>query len=177
MKASVLENNVFWGNIFKTHGVKGEVLIKVEQDLIENIQNLQLVFLILEGKPVPFFLDSSFSRWKSDEYAYLKFVEVNSIEEVQELLFAPVHIPDKFSQIKVDSISSFVYLNFVLKNKKGKTIGKIVDWMDIQNNPVLTLDCDGVEVLIPFVEDWIIDTDSENKVLQMDFPPDLLKLQ
>jgi 16S rRNA processing protein RimM len=166
----------FGGFIFKAHGLKGELIIKAEQNLIEDIQNLELVFLLIEGKPVPFFIQSEFSRWKSNDQLFVKLKGIDSVEHATSLLSTPVHIPVRYIEDLENDDDNFIYFNYKLHDKNGTFVGTIIDWMDIQHNPVLTIDRQGNELLLPFVEDWIMDIDDDNKILQMDFPEDLLHL-
>ncbi len=51
--------NILLGRISKVHGFEGAVTVKLEKNLIENIPDMESVFLEIEGKPVPFFIEES----------------------------------------------------------------------------------------------------------------------
>ena len=51
--------NILLGRILKIQGYDGTITVKLEKDFIDNIPEMESVFLEIEGKPVPFFISSS----------------------------------------------------------------------------------------------------------------------
>jgi ribosomal protein L35AE/L33A len=47
------ENRILLGRISRIHGYEGSVVIKLEQGFIENIPEMESVFIEIEGRPVP----------------------------------------------------------------------------------------------------------------------------
>lgn len=64
----------------KTHGVEGELRIFLEEEYEEDFLNSQAVFLDVNGKKIPFFIE--YIRGADDDI--LKLEEVNSREEAQK---------------------------------------------------------------------------------------------
>ncbi len=177
MKASGLENHVFWATIVKTHGVKGEVLLKIENDFIEDLNDLQPVFIFVDAKPVPFFIDHANSRIKSQNSVYLKLDGVDSLEHAEKLLHLPVHIPGRLIKHDEQNPVQFAFLHFQLFNAENKPVGLIIDFIDIQHNPLLKISVDEKEILIPFVQEWVMEINLKNKFLKINFPEELLNLE
>jgi len=177
MNASRIENNVFWANIVKTHGVKGEIVLKTENDFIENLNELQPVFIFIDGKPVPFFIDHSCSRIKSQHIVYLNLEGVDTLQKAEKLLHLPVHIPESAISPEEQKPEKFAFMKFQLHSADKKIVGVIIDFIDIQHNPLLKVLVNDKEVLIPFVEEWVIEINHKNKFLKLNFPEELLNLE
>lgn len=63
------------GVIGKTHGVKGELSVQIDDDVFDRVDADYLV-LSLDGILVPFFLEEY--RFKSDEVALIKFLNIDT---------------------------------------------------------------------------------------------------
>ena len=71
------------GFIHRTHGVNGEFQVSWNNDFYFEQQDLESVFLLIEGIPVPL-LESV--RSKGEDKAIVKFDEINSIEAAEEFV-------------------------------------------------------------------------------------------
>ena len=76
------------GEIFKTHGYKGELVIKLFIDF-DRIKKTELIFLEIEGNPVPFFFSGNIKSYKKTGII-AKFENINSEEEIKDLLSCKV---------------------------------------------------------------------------------------
>ncbi len=172
-----LKNLVYWGYIFKTHGVTGSFLIKIEHDLVNEINENEPVFLEIEGKPVPFFPTENSVRWKSEQAVYFHFNEIQSLQEAEELISTRIYISPESIDNKEKETSLFPLQNFRLYNQEDILIGSILELIDIKNNPILKVKHNNnKELLIPYVEAWIITINKEGKSLKMNFLEGLLEL-
>ena len=170
-----LNDLIYWGYVARTHGTKGEVLVKVEQDVLDEIDESKPVFLELEGKPVPFFPEAGSVRWKDNQGVYFKFEDIDIIEQAEALLGVKVHILAGEVDVETESPQNFVLEGYRFFDK-DKLVGRIVFFHDIKNNPLLEIELEkGTDtVLIPYAEDWITEISSENSFIRMDLPRGLL---
>jgi len=52
------KNKILLGKISKINMPDGSVSVRLEQEFVENIPDIESVFLEIAGKPVPFFISS-----------------------------------------------------------------------------------------------------------------------
>ena len=63
----------------------------------------------------------------------------------------------------------------VVDDKLGE-LGTCKDFMDLSNNPLMQVDHDGKEILIPASQQFVTNVDRENKILHVTTPEGLVEL-
>ena len=164
------------GKIGKPHGVKGEVSLMFEDDVFDRVDADYLVLLI-DGILVPFFFEEY--RFKSDETALVKFCDIDTKEQAQELTGCDVYFSRKLSEDGREDMSLNEAENFKLldANNGNSRIGtvKSVDYSTV--NTLFNVETpDGKEIMIPASEDFIVDIDTEKHFIVVDLPEGLLDL-
>lgn len=164
------------GKIGKPHGVKGEVSLMFDDDVFDRVDADYLVLLI-DGILVPFFFEEY--RFKSDETALVKFCDIDTKEQAQELTGCDVYFSRKLSEDGREDMSLNEAENFKLldANNDNSLIGtvKSVDYSTV--NTLFNVETpDGKEIMIPASEDFIIDIDTEKHFIVVDLPEGLLDL-
>lgn len=164
------------GRIGKPHGVKGEVSLMFEDDVFDRVDADYLVLLI-DGILVPFFFEEY--RFKSDETALVKFCDIDTKEQAQELTGCDVYFSRKLSEDGREDMSLNEAENFKLldANNDNSLIGtvKSVDYSTV--NTLFNVETpDGKEIMIPASEDFIVDIDTEKHFIVVDLPEGLLDL-
>lgn len=164
------------GKIGKPHGVKGEVSLMFEDDVFDRVDADYLVLLI-DGILVPFFFEEY--RFKSDETALVKFCDIDTKEQAQELTGCDVYFSRKLSEDGREDMSLNKAENFKLldANNGNSLIGtvKSVDYSTV--NTLFNVETpDGKEIMIPASEDFIVDIDTEKHFIVVDLPEGLLDL-
>lgn len=165
------------GKIGKPHGVKGEVSLMFEDDVFDRVDADYLVLLI-DGILVPFFFEEY--RFKSGETALVKFCDIDTKEQAQELTGCDVYFSRKLVEESQDAMSLNEAENFSLldANNDNRLIGtvKSVDYSTV--NTLFNVETpDGKEIMIPASEDFIIDVDTERHIIVVDLPEGLLDLE
>ncbi len=152
------------GEITKSHGVKGELSLKLDIEISEQeLKSLESVFVIIDGIPIPFFIEN---LKKHNNRFVVKFEDYDSIDKIDELvdckvLVEKINVPDYDSDLKLPDLVGYKLLNY------KSDLGQIIDYTDFNNNTLFTLEND---VLIPANVDFIIDVDVDNKVVYMELP-------
>lgn len=164
------------GKIGKPHGVKGEVSLMFEDDVFDRVDADYLVLLI-DGILVPFFFEEY--RFKSDETALVKFCDIDTKEQAQELTGCDVYFSRKLSEDGREDMSLNEAENFKLldANNDNSLIGtvKSVDYSTV--NTLFNVETpDGKKIMIPASEDFIVDIDTEKHFIVVDLPEGLLDL-
>jgi len=163
---------ILLGRITRIHGIEGTVIIRLEKDFIENVPEMESVFIETEGVPVPFFVLEL--EYTGGDILKLKFKGYESIEKVSEFngcrifLTTTSHAVEK----KTESIKGF---SVILKD--GRTLGKITAIKQNPGQDLLIIQTPGNgEILVPLHEDFIIKTDKRSGTIIMDLPEGLTDL-
>ncbi len=165
--------NILLGRISKAHGFEGAVTVKLEKTFIENIPDMESVFLEIEGKPVPFFIEES--EYPGGDILRLKFLWYDTSEKVNEFTGCRVFLTTGEKENTGDDIRTFNnYKIFLPDNSHVGTIHGIIE------NPGQWLlqitTSDGKELLVPFHEDFIRSINKRKKIIIMDLPEGLTDL-
>ena len=162
------------GSIQRTHGVNGEFQVSWNSNFYLEEQNLESVFIELEGIPVPFFISSI--RPKGEDKALIKLDDIEDVVSAEEFVGLKIFLPS--DQIESEDellMSDLVGYSIVSTDKQ--LIGKIVDYQEYQTNSIFTVDHQsGKEIILPAVDDLIIEVDTESKTVLMEIPEGLIDL-
>ena len=164
------------GKIGKPHGVKGEVSLMFSDDVFDRVDADYLV-LMVDGILVPFFFEEY--RFKSGETALVKFRDIDTKEQAQELTGCDVFFPKKLSdrdenELTWDELEGFEILN---ADDNDSRIGTLSYVDDATENVLFSVEKpDGNEVLIPASDEFIISVDAENRKIRVRLPEGLLDL-
>lgn len=160
----------YLGYIAKPHGYQGKIKIKPLQDVFhEHIP--EWLFFCIDSKPVPFKVESFL--WQPDEWIVkVEFLEnEESVREYQNVRVGILIGSDGATPIPQDIIG------FKLFDSTNNTIGVVTAWIDRPEQPLMEVERDGKKsVLIPLVEDWILDWNDLDKTIQLTIPEGLLDL-
>ncbi len=160
------------GRILKVYGNDGSVTVKLERQFIENIPEVESVFIITEGRPVPFFLSEVF--YNGGESAIVRFDTYDSIEKVREFCGCSIFLTSVPDDIATDlpAASHVVGFTVVLPDRSiAGTISSIIEnpaqWLLVVTSP------EGKEILIPFHEDLVKKVNRRSRIIVMDIPEGL----
>lgn len=163
------------GKVSRLHGYKGELSLKLNPDFIELFGELDHVYLKLNQKPVPFFIDSL--RFTPQGYALVFFDNVDGQSDAEKLRGAEVwmnesDIPDDFM---ADDISTRLS-GFSVIDLKAGDLGKVTSVVEHPGNSFLVIDREDGEVLVPMHNHIIQDIDLDNQLIQIQAPDGLIEL-
>lgn len=159
------------GAIIKTHGLNGGLVIRSEYNL-ELLELDEPVFVIVDGLPVPLFINEIIEKNYNSYIVYFDFVEtaLKAKEFVGSDVFAPKHI---LSNQKIDFISQVMGIEVF-----DKSIGYIGICHDIElipGNPQMIVNNSGTQFFIPIVDEWVVEL-VPNKRIVLDCPQGLFNV-
>lgn len=173
----IRQENVYKiGETGKPHGVKGEINFMFDDDVFDRVDAEYLV-LSIDGILVPFFMDEY--RFKSGSTALVKFCDIDTKEQAAELTGSTVYFPKSLSdrdenEITWDEIKGFRLID---NNAENKEIGTITSIDDSTVNVLFEITTPlGKDILIPAVEEFILNIDTEKKEITVSLPEGLLNL-
>ena len=161
------------GEVIKTHGLKGEVSILLDVDFPNEYQNLESVFVLQDGKLIPFFIESI--QINSNK-ALVKFEDVDTIETASELVKSKIYLPLSLLPKLPEGEYYFHDLVDCQVFEKNVRIGVVKEVIDLNGNELLNVDHNGKEVLIPLKDEILTKVLIEKKRLEVELPDGLLDL-
>ena len=156
-------SKVLVGKIVNTCGLKGEVKILNSSDFIkERYKKGNVLNVLNEEKNIDVNLTVSSFRQK-DKFIYVKFNEINSIEEAQTYKESLLLIDgENLQKINKDT---FYHCELLEMNVfyKEKMIGKISEISDNGPQDLLRIKAENNSFLVPFLDEFVGNIDVENK--------------
>ena len=163
------------GYIAKLHGFKGEVSLFLDVTNPLEYENLDKIFVDINGFLTPFFIKSLTLRPKSQ--ATLKIDGINSDKEAQQILKRSVYLPlVDLPQLSGKNFYDHEVVGFDLIDLTFGKVGVIQQIIDLPVNPLIQVDASGKEVLIPFVKDLIQEVKRNEKQLIVKAPEGLIAI-
>ena len=161
--------------VLKSYGTEGEILVGFREIGPEDLNLKEPVFIMFDGLPVPFFIESL--KEKGSSKALLRLTGIEDLEDAEDV--AGKDILAKRSAINGDEmdddeISIENLIGWAILGKRGEKIGEITDFEPIPGNTCLYVETDGDTVMVPLHDDLIIDVDEENQTLTLDLPEGLM---
>lgn len=168
------EEAFYIGYITKTKGLKGEVQLYFEFDAYEDL-DLDVVFADMNGKMVPFFVESHKLYPNSTGLFY--FDDIDHIDKAQVLVKKKIYLPlTKMPERDEDDFTYNDLKGYIVSDQTKGELGEIIAVNEYPQQFVATLVYQEKEILFPLNEDMINEIDEEEKTLLVDLPEGLLDL-
>ena len=168
------ENEYFYlGTISRKFSFKGEVVLQINPDIDSFPKHIKSVFVDLQQKRIPFFIESTTTHKKNS--IRLKFEDVSSELEADKIVKHDVYVLK--SEIDIDEEFSLKDLvGFTAYDDQDYEIGEIISINTSTPQTILEIQSEKSSILIPFNEDWIIEIDEDQKDIFFELPEGLLDL-
>jgi 16S rRNA processing protein RimM len=162
------------GVVVKSHGLNGEVSIKLDTDYPEAYDEMESVLLEQKGRLIPFFIES-YSR--NREFAIVKFEDINSREQADTLKGCRLFLPDEdLPELPDDQFYFHEVKGYTIVDEQEGTLGVIREIYDVTAQALIAMDWKGKEVLIPINDDIVGRIDRDKQELHVNLPGGLLDL-
>jgi 16S rRNA processing protein RimM len=163
------------GYIVRTHGVKGQVVAFFDVDYPEDYEELESVFLQLNGKLVPFFIDAL--DIQPNGRIIIKFEDVDSIVEAEKLKSIPLFLPlDQLPELDEDQFYFHEVIGYTVIDEQLGELGTIREIYEMPYQDLMAMDYQGVEVLIPVQDELILRADKVAHKLYVNLPDGLVDM-
>ena len=183
-KALTLDDLQQVAQVLKSNGTDGELVIGFREVAPEDINLEEPVFIVFDGLPVPFFIESFAKRGNSKALVHL--TDICSQEDAEEIVGKAVHIhEDSMPEMTIeeDGYAALVgWTVLVPAEADGQNgddadvyeLGEITEFFDIPNNPCIEVETENGAVMIPLHEDFILSVDPEYQEIIMNIPEGLI---
>lgn len=159
----------------KTHGAAGELKASIEDRFLDTVLEKGVVFVGVQGKPVPYFLESV--RESGD--LLLKFEGIDTPDQAKGLNSCTLYLreSDLPAMPEVLQPASFKdYIGFTIVEEEGQVIGPIVEVLEYPWQEVAVVNWQEREVMIPLHADLVCSVDKVGRRLVLRLPEGLLDL-
>ena len=186
--------------VLKSNGTDGELVLGFREIAPEDINLQEPVFIIFDGLPVPFYIESFTKRGNTK--ALVRLTDICSQEDVEEIAGKAVYVEDEslpemsFEEDGVAALVGWTLLTPEIPDQVGDDVetvgddvkdaslpaltgnlyevGEITDFIDIPNNPCIEVETENGAVMIPLHEDLILSVDPEYQEIIMQIPAGLI---
>ena len=170
------------GFISKTNGIKGELTLQLDTEY--DPKDFRFLIFEIENIFVPFSLASS--RGNSVNNRIISLEGVEDIEDAKDfagktayVLKSELESNPLYKEMNPENEET-LYLSdlvgFQIFNSNKKSIGEIVGYNDDTQNFLLEVESSkGETFYVPYIEEWLIDFDVNNKTISFDLPEGLIE--
>jgi 16S rRNA processing protein RimM len=169
------EDCFFLGHISKKHGYKGTVRVSLDTDRPEAYSDLESVFVERNGQLVPFFIDTC--QLVKNGALLIDFEDVDSEPKAQALIGSGLYLPMSF--LPALDGTDFYYHEvegFIVVDENGLSVGPIIKVIDQTAQLMFELDYKGTDILVPAIDEFILQVDRVKKQIHLKLPEGLLDL-
>jgi 16S rRNA processing protein RimM len=163
------------GAIAKLHSYKGEVTVFLDVDDSKEYENLESVFVDYGNKLIPFFLERI--QIRQNGFAVVKFEDIDSERQARTILKCGLYLPlDTLPELDETEFYHYEIEGFDVIDEQAGLIGTVLHVMDVSNNPLIAVDHQGTEILIPNQPEFVQRIDRDKKTIYTNCPEGLLDM-
>ncbi|WP_448701777.1 ribosome maturation factor RimM [Mucilaginibacter sp. AW1-3] len=162
------------GSVIKTRGLKGELQAFIDFAEPEKL-DFDALFLEVNGKLVPYFVESFKMPQKNTAFIYLE--DIDHIDKAFPLAKKDIYLPNKLKpKKKKGEFGLKDLLNFIAVDVNEGELGEIIELQELPQQLIATVHYQGKEVLFPLNEAVIKGIDMVKNVVMVDLPEGLLDI-
>lgn len=162
------------GRIVKTHGIKGEVTLRIDNEDFDEIEELNYFLLDVNEKLIPFFIENI--GYHSNK-AFILFQDVKTIDAASQLVGIAAYLPlDLLPEREGNDFYSHEVVDFVVVDDDKGELGKVHEIIEYPTQSLIQVLKDDKEILIPIHDDIIKEVDREGKKIFIKAPAGLIDM-
>lgn len=164
----------FFGKVTKTHGLKGEITIKLDVVNPSDFRDLRYILIEDKGNLIPYFIENQ--KINGDKM-FVQLQDVTKMEQAVVFLGKGVFMPNEMLPELDDNDFYFKeIIGFNLIDEEKGEVGTISDVLEYPTQSVIQVMRDGKEILIPIHDDIIQKVNKKAKVLNIKAPEGLIDM-
>ena len=164
----------FFGKITKTHGLKGEITIKLDVANPEDFKDLRYLLIEDRGNLIPYFIENQ--KINGDKM-FVQLQDVKKVEQAVTFMGKAVFLPNEMMpQLAEDEFYYQEIIGFNLIDVAKGEIGEISNVLEYPTQAVIQVMKDGKEILIPIHDDIIQKVNKKAKTLTVKAPEGLIDM-
>jgi len=165
----------YLGYISKTQGYKGGLIAFFDVDDTQEYSKLDHVLVELYGALTPFFIETI--NLKDKNFVQLKIEGIDDEVTAGELAGKELYLPLKdLPELPDDEYYLHDLVGMTVEDATSGEIGVVTQVLDYSNNPLLQIMQNEHEILIPLIDNFVINVDKKARIVHTDVPEDLLDI-
>ena len=166
--------NILLGKITKVNVHHGTITIKVTPPFIDNIPDMESVFIEINGRPVPFFISGSY--FHGNDLLSLKLTDYDTADKLNEFKGCKVFLTSS-EALQTQSNDYEELTGFSVFDENENKIGIVNSVIENPKQWLLSiLSINNKEILLPVHEDLILNIDNAKKIITVKIPEGLLEI-
>jgi 16S rRNA processing protein RimM len=167
-----IDDCFYIGYISKSRGLKGEVQIYFEFEDYAAL-DFDVLFIEIEKKLVPFFVDTAKLQQNKTGYFYLE--DIDHVDKAKELLRKSVYLTNDKKPVRdPDEFYLSDLKGYIVHDKKHGELGEIIEIKELPQQDIAVVHYKFKELMFPLNDDFIIEIDGEAGILRVDLPDGLV---
>jgi 16S rRNA processing protein RimM len=156
------------GTIFRPHGVHGIMKVKVEPLLMNDLLELEAVFIQTEKDTLPYFIKNVEAI--ADDMALLTLEEITGKEQVMALAKCPIMAREEDLSHEIIEEDWEDLRGYIMIDEQMGIIGPIDDLLEMPQQVLAQLHYQGKEILVPMHDDLIVEVDDSTRRVVVNMP-------
>lgn len=164
----------YLGTLTRPFGLKGELCAFFDTDNPERYTQLDALFLDLDGEKIPYTVEHI--AYRGNNQFVIKFDGIGP-NECREFAQVELYLP--LSQLPPLDGNRFYFhevIGFTVIDERLGEIGTCQDFLEVSNNPIMQVNHNGTEILIPASQQFVTQVDRENRTLHVSTPEGLVEI-
>lgn len=163
------------GRLGKPWSHRGELTVHLENCDLEDLVPEGALFVDIEGQKVPFFYTHLRDQGKAG--VLVKFDEMADPQSAGILVGRDIYAPPgHLADGSDESWDPEEFIGIVVRDEEHGELGEVTAIEGTDLNPVLVILHGDQEVMVPLVEDLILDLDLEERTMLVRTPPGLIEM-
>lgn len=160
------------GYISKTHGLKGHVILRLNELINIDKEGIKSIFLDINGSQVPYFIEEC--RPNNTGYI-IKLETIDTVDTSKKLIGKKAFALTDFILENDESLNEFI--GYAIIDTKLGNIGNISEVDEKTDNAIVkVIHPSGVEIILPFNDDFIVEIDDDLKTIEFNAPEGLIEM-
>ncbi|MBL7936549.1 MAG: hypothetical protein JNM51_12155 [Bacteroidia bacterium] len=160
------------GYISKTHGLKGHIILRLNDLINIDEEGIKSIFLDINGSQVPYFIEEC----RPNNTGYIvKLETIDTVDTSKKLIGKKAFALTDFILENDESLNEFI--GYAIIDTKLGNIGNIAEVDEKTDNVIVkVIHPTGIEIILPFNDDFIIEIDDDLKTIEFDAPEGLIEM-
>ncbi len=162
------------GRIVKTHGLKGEVTLRIDNEQFDEIEELDYFLLDINDKLIPFFIENIIFH---SNKSFILFQDLKTLEAASQLVGTAAYLPlELLPEKDGNDFYSHEVVGFIVVDEEKGELGKVQEIIEYPTQSLIQIIKDDKEILIPIHDDIIKSLDREGCKIFIKAPNGLIDM-
>jgi 16S rRNA processing protein RimM len=163
------------GYIVRTHGIKGELQIYLDVDYPEDYEEMDSVLIEIKGELIPYFIKHI--NILQQNKAIVRLEDIDTIEKAQGLVGSSLFLPDDtLDELEEGQFYYHQIKGYNVVDQSQGVLGTVITVYTPNSQDLIAMDYNGNEVLIPIVDDIVLNADHDTRTVHVNLPEGLLEI-